>query len=345
MNDPAPVPPQEHVPPREQLPPQEQLPPRERLTREEQLPLQDDLPPQDNLPPQDSLPPTERVDSQTRGLDTLATGELIATLGRSQRRAFEVVDEAGPFLAEAVERIANLLAAGGSLHYAGAGTSGRLGTLDAAECPPTFGTVPDFVRAHIAGGAAALVHAVEGAEDDAEAGAREAQAAVRSGDAVVGISASGGAAYVVAFVATARAAGAYTVALSSSLNSPLSHAAELAIALETGAEPLAGSTRLVAGTAQKLALNAISTAVMVRLGKVYDNLMVDVIASNAKLRARALRLVQALAPCDAATAAALLEAAGGSVKVAIVMARRDVEAGRARTMLAAEDGRLRSVIG
>lgn len=291
-----------------------------------------------------ALPPTEGVDPATRGLDTLSTVELVATLTRSQRRAFDAVAEAGPDLAEAVERIALALRAGGTLHYAGAGTSGRLATLDAAECPPTFGTEPHVVRAHVAGGAEALVRAIEGAEDDAEAGGRAARAAVRAGDAVVGVSASGGAAYVVAFVAAARGAGAYTIGLSGSAESPLSRAAERPIVLDTGPEPLSGSTRLVAGTAQKLALNALSTAVMVRLGKVYDNLMVDVVATNAKLRARSLRLVAKLTASDAAEARDWLERAEGSVKVAAVMARRGVDVREARELLARAGGRLRSVL-
>ncbi len=289
------------------------------------------------------LPPTEGVDETTRGLDALPVEELIATLTRSQGRAFDAVLRAGPALSVAVERIAGLLAAGGSLHYAGAGTSGRLGTLDAAECPPTFGTPPELVRAHIAGGSEALIRAVEGAEDDAAAGEREARA-VRAGDAVIGLSAGGTAPYVVAFVRTARALGAYTIGMSSNPDSPLSQASEHPIALETGPEPLSGSTRLVAGTAQKLALNAISTAVMVRLGKVHDNLMIDVVATNAKLRARALRLVQTLVACDASEAERLLERAGGSVKVAVVMARRSVDAEAARALLRREEGKLRALL-
>lgn len=290
------------------------------------------------------MPPTEAVDESTRGLDALSTSDLVATLVRSQRRAFDAVSDAVPRLTQAVERVAELLESGGTLHYCGAGTSGRLGTLDAAECPPTFSTPPELVRAHIAGGAEALVRAVEGAEDDAEAGEREARQSVRAGDAVVGISASGGAPYVVAFVAAARAAGAFTLALCAGEDSPLARAVELPIALETRAEPLAGSTRLVAGTAQKLALNALSTAVMVRLGKVYDNLMVDVTATNAKLRDRSLRLVANLTARDLAASQTLLERAGGSVKVAVVMARRNVDVDVAKELLARERGRLRAVL-
>jgi N-acetylmuramic acid 6-phosphate etherase len=289
------------------------------------------------------LPPTEGFDEATRGLDLLSTPDLVATLAGAQTRAADAVARVAPALAEAVERIAPLLKAGGTLHYVGAGSSGRLGVLDAAECPPTFGTAPERVRAHIAGGTQAIVRAVEGAEDDGEAGERDARE-IGAGDAVVGISASGGAAYVVAFLRTARANGAYAVAICSSAATPLAHAAETAIVLATGAEPLAGSTRMVAGTAQKIALNTLSTAVMVRLGKVYDNLMVDVVARNAKLRGRALRLVRTLVPCDEARGAALLERSGGSVKVAVVMARRSVDAASARSLLEAAGGSLRACL-
>jgi N-acetylmuramic acid 6-phosphate etherase len=284
---------------------------------------------------------TEAVDAETRDLDLLSSDALLALLVRRQRVAFDALDAAAPALARAIDAIVERLRSGGSLHYVGAGTSGRLGVLDAAECPPTFGTPPALVRAHIAGGDAALVRAVEGAEDDAGAGRREAAASVRSGDAVVGISASGGAPFVVAWVRAARELGALTIALTNDAASHLAEAAEIAVILATGAEPLAGSTRLAAGTAQKMALGALSTAVMVRLGKVHDNLMVDVVATNAKLKARALRLVRRLADVDDARAAALLDAAEGSVKVAVVMARRDVDAPAARALLERAGGFLR----
>jgi N-acetylmuramic acid 6-phosphate etherase len=290
------------------------------------------------------LAATEAVNTATRDLDTLSSEALVALLARQQRTAFAALESALPALARAVDIVVKRLEAGGNLHYAGAGTSGRLGMLDAAECPPTFGTSPTLVRAHVAGGSEALVRAVEGAEDDARAGEAEAHREVRPGDAVVGVSASGGAPWVVAWVRAARDAGAATIAITSEGESALACAAETSIVLATGAEPIAGSTRLIAGTAQKLALNALSTAVMVRLGKVYDNLMVDVVATNAKLRARALRLVRALAGVDESTASKLLESAGGSVKVAVVMARRKVDAATARALLERERGRLRKLI-
>lgn len=287
---------------------------------------------------------TESVDPHTRGIDLLATEELVTTLIETNQRSIDAVRAAAPAIARAVDVIAARLEDGGRLHYVGAGTSGRLGYLDAAEAPPTYGVPHDLVRAHIAGGSDALLGAVEGAEDDAGAGARAVEAEVHRSDAVVGISASGGAAYVAGALEAARRIGAATIAVTSVAASPLARAAEIAIVLETGAEPIAGSTRMRAGTAQKIVLNTLSTAVMVRLGKVYDNLMVDVVATNEKLRRRAQGLVVALARVDDAQANSLLGDAGGSVKVAVVMARRHVDAATARSLLAQSGGRLRAVI-
>jgi len=284
-------------------------------------------------------PATEARNPATRDLDLLPTVNLVELLVREQAAAAAAVLNAGPALARAVDAIARRLRAGGRLHYVGAGTSGRLAILDAAECPPTFGTAPDLVRAHIAGGEAALVRAVEGAEDDAAAGARALSAGPE--DAVVGISASGGARYVVAALEAARAAGALTVALTGVAGSALAGAAELSIVVDTGAEPLAGSTRLRAGTAQKVVLSALSTAVMVRLGRVHDNLMVDVVATNDKLRVRAERLVRTLTGVDQARARELLALAGGNVKVAVVIERQGVDAVEARARLERSGGFLR----
>ena len=290
-------------------------------------------------------PKTEAIHPGTHGLDTLELTALTALIVEENHVALEAVRHAAGAIAQAVEAIVVRLRAGGTLHYVGAGTSGRLGVLDAAEIPPTFGTPPSLVRGHIAGGAAALIGAVEGAEDDAEAGAREMRASVRAGDAVVGISASGGAPYVIAALQTARALGALTVGLCNDARADLARIADHAIVVETGAEVLSGSTRLKAGTAQKLVLNALSTATMVRMGKVYDNLMVDVAATNEKLRRRALRLVQRITEVDEERARVLLEQSGGSVKVAAVIQRRGVSADEARALLEREKGFLRAVIG
>ncbi len=291
------------------------------------------------------LPPTERINSATQGLDMLDSLELATVLAAQQQAAVDAVKSAARQLAIAIDEIAARLRAGGTLHYLGAGTSGRLGFLDASEMPPTFGTPPSLVRAHIAGGLGALTTAVEGAEDDAQAGLREAQEHVRSGDALIGISASGGAPYVVAAVAAAREAGAWTAGITSVAGSKLAQAAHVAIVLETGAEPLTGSTRLKAGTAQKIALNTISTGVMVRLGKVYDNLMVDVVATNAKLRDRAVRLVQTLTGLEAPAAKHLLEQANGRVKIAAAMHACGVDAPRANELLESSGGSLRAILG
>jgi N-acetylmuramic acid 6-phosphate etherase len=292
----------------------------------------------------DNGSPTEAINAATRGLDSLPTGGLVEALLAEQRRAVDAIGPASGAIGNAVETIARALQSGGALHYFGAGTSGRLGVLDAAECPPTFGTPPELVQAHIAGGAAALTRAVEGAEDDALAGAAAARG-LGERDVALGISAGGNAPFVVAAIAAARAQGAATIALTANAGSALGRAAAATIAIESGAEALSGSTRLGAGTVQKIVLGVITTAVMVRLGRVYDNLMVDVVATNDKLRRRALGLVERLAGVDAAHAGDLIDAAGGSVKVAVAMARLGIGAEAARERLDASGGFLREVLG
>ncbi len=290
------------------------------------------------------LPPTEATNPQTNGLDQLDTRALVEMIAADQRSAGDAVLAQSEALARAVDAIAERLARGGRLHYVGAGSSGRIATLDASEMPPTFGTAAELVQAHLAGGAPALVGAIEGAEDDAAAGEALARERFVAADAVVGLSASGGAAFVVAALERARAMGTLTVALTSVADSVLARAAEIRVAFDTGAEALTGSTRLKAGTAQKIALNALSTAVMVRLGKVHGNLMVDVVASNRKLRRRALRLVREIAGVGEERARELLDASGGRAKVAIVMARRDVDARAAQALLERCGGVLRELI-
>jgi N-acetylmuramic acid 6-phosphate etherase len=291
----------------------------------------------------DLIPPTETTHARSAGLDLLDTPALVELLVAEQKHAVDAVLEQTETIAQAVDEIATRLQRGGTLHYVGAGSSGRIAMLDAAEMPPTFGTPEELVRAHVAGGAIALVRAIEGAEDDGNAGAA-AMEEVQPNDAVIGISASGGAAFVVAAVEWARSHGAYALGLTSVADSPLARAADAAIVLNTGAEVLTGSTRMKAGTAQKIALNAISTAVMVRLGKVYDNLMVDVVAGNRKLRARAHRLIENLAHVNRTRAQELLEAAGGRVKMAIVMERRGLDAYAAQELLDQHGGSLRAVL-
>ncbi len=288
------------------------------------------------------LPPTEAVNPQTAGLDELETCALVETIVADQHAAVEAVFAQSAMLARVVDAIERRLE-GGRLYYVGAGSSGRIGVLDAAEIPPTFGLSPELVRACMAGGDAALLRAVEGAEDDAEAGAALADG-FANGDVVLGLSASGSAAFVVAAIERAKEKGALTIAITSSADSALARAAEMAIILDTGAEVLAGSTRLKAGTAQKIALNAISTAVMVRMHKVYDNLMVDVVATNRKLRARAIRLIAKLARVDESRASDLLRMAGGRVKTAVVMERLGVNRKQAESLLDCAEGSLRAVV-
>jgi N-acetylmuramic acid 6-phosphate etherase len=289
------------------------------------------------------LPATEAVDPTTVDLDRLATGALVTRLVEANARAVTAVAAAADAIAQAVDACAASLRAGGGVVYVGAGTSGRLATLDAAEVLPTFGLAEGRVRAIVAGGPAALVRAVEGAEDDSEAGAA-AMREIAPHDTVVGISASGGAPFVLGAMRAARARGAQTVGVANTAGSPLAEAVAIAIVCETGAEPLAGSTRLVAGTAQKLVLNALSTATMVRLGKTYENLMVDLVATNAKLRARSVRIVARAAAIEESAAAEALAAADGSVKLAIVMHRAGCDRATAEARLAASDGVVRRAL-
>jgi N-acetylmuramic acid 6-phosphate etherase len=290
------------------------------------------------------LTQTELVNPRTKGLDNLSTPDLVHVLADEHRAAVEAVVAVSSDLAKAVDEVSARLRAGGRLHYVGAGTSGRLGFLDASEMPPTFGTPPSLVCGHIAGGQTALTTAIEGAEDDAEAGTREMQGHIAPGDAVVGVSASGGAPYVLAALQYARSIGAWTLGVANSPGTPLVLAGDLGIVLNTGAEPLTGSTRLKAGSSQKILLNTLSTAVMVRLGKVHDNLMVDLVATNKKLRGRATRLVMQLAGVEEERARALLQDAGGSVKVAVVMSVKNADAARARALLESNGGLLRAAL-
>ena len=295
-----------------------------------------------------ALPTTETTNPRTEGLDRLSTLEMLAVINREDTTVAQAVATQLPALARAVDAVAEALRGGGRLIYVGAGTSGRLGVLDASECLPTFGVTPDQVFGIIAGGEAALTRAIEGAEDDREAGARAIDDAnVGPGDAVIGISASGGAPYVRGAVTQGRVRGAaVTVGIVNSTNAPLSGDVDIAIEIVTGPEVIAGSTRLKAGTAQKLALNMISTGAMVRIGKTYGNRMVDVQATNTKLVQRSRRLLREIGRVATdADADTLLAQAGGSVKRAIVMARREVDAAAADSLLREAGGFLSRVLG
>lgn len=289
---------------------------------------------------------TEARNPHTAAIDELGTLDVLRLLNAEDATVAEVVRAALPQLALAVEAIVAGMRQGGRLIYVGAGTSGRLGVLDAAECPPTFGVAPGQVIGLIAGGAEALTRAVEGAEDDREAGRRDLQAlGPGSQDVVVGLAASGRTPYVLAALEAAREAGARTVGIACNAPSPLLDAADIAIPLVVGPEAIAGSTRLKAGTATKMALNLLSTASMVRLGRVYGNLMVDVRVANDKLAERAVRIVSEVAGTDTAQARTLLEETGWRVKPAIAMAVLGVSLEEADRRLADASGLLSQVIG
>ncbi len=283
------------------------------------------------------IPATEARDAATDDIDRLDDLALAQLLVETHRGAIDAALAVAEDIARAIGIVADALERGNRVAVIGAGTSGRLAVLDAAELPPTFGLEPGRVEGWIAGGDAALRSAVEGAEDDAAAGAR-AGAALGTGDVAIGVSASGGAPFVRAALTAARERGARTIAIVNAAQSVLTDGADIAIVAQTGAEPIAGSTRLRAGTAQKIILNAISTGAMVRLGKTYGNRMVDLVATNAKLHARSERLVAELGPSD--DPVGLLRAAGGGVKTAIVMARLGLAREDAEQRLRDARGRL-----
>lgn len=288
---------------------------------------------------------TEQVHPDSMALDTMSPLEIAALMNRMDRGAAEAVERALPALAEAIEQVARRMAQGGRLFYVGAGTSGRLGVLDASECPPTFGVAPDLVVGIIAGGDAALRSPIEGAEDDAARGARDlAEHGLCGRDAVVAISASGYAPYCVGALEYANALGALSVAMSCNEGANTSAVAAIAIEAPTGAEVLSGSTRLRAGTATKMMLNILSTAVMVRLGKAYKNLMVDVRSSNDKLRDRSIRIVMNATGRARPEAEALYRQAGEDIKAAIVMGEAGASREAAARALAEADGFVRRAI-
>ncbi len=289
---------------------------------------------------------TEQPNPNTRQIDQLPTLDALRLINAEDATVAAAVEAALPDIAQAVDAIAERLRAGGRLIYVGAGTSGRLGVLDAVECVPTFGTPPELVQGLIAGGLPALTQAAEGAEDDRTAGHDELLAlAVSAADAVVGIAASGRTPYVLGALDAAREVGALRIGIACNTPAPLLDAAEIAIAAIVGPEVIAGSTRLKAGTAQKLILNMISTATMIRLGKVYGNRMVDVKVTNQKLAARARRLVVEIAGIDEDEAARLLAQTGNRVKPAVVMALLGLSADAAQARLDTAQGVLGDVIG
>jgi N-acetylmuramic acid 6-phosphate etherase len=260
---------------------------------------------------------TEARNPKARGLAAFATLEILELMNDEDATVPAAVRDALPAIERAVDEIVSAFGAGHRLRYVGAGTSGRLGVLDASEAPPTFGVPEDVVQGFIAGGDGALRHSIEGAEDDSGAGARVAREHVRAGDVLVGISASGRAKFVTAAMVMARELGARTIALTCDPASPLAKDADVAIAIDVGPEVLAGSSRLKAGTATKLVLNMLSTAAMIRSGRTRGDLMIDLRPTNAKLRERAVRMVRDEAGISEDEARRLLEQAGWSVRKAL----------------------------
>ncbi|HXP54530.1 MAG TPA: N-acetylmuramic acid 6-phosphate etherase [Streptosporangiaceae bacterium] len=288
-------------------------------------------------------PPTEERNGRTLDLDTLPTRDLLDRLNDEDALVAPAVRRALPALATVVDEAARRIGAGGRVHYVGSGTSGRLAVLDAAELRPTFGLAPGVVVAHLAGGDRALLQAVEGAEDDRAAGAA-ATATAGAGDLVVGLSASGAAPFVGAALERARAAGAFTALITANPAAPLAGRADVCVCADTGPEAVAGSTRLKAGTAEKMLLNSFSTALMVRTGRTYSNLMVHVAPANAKLRARQRRLLAQATGAAEDRCATALAAAGGDLRVALVTLLSGADPDVARAALGRSGGVVRAAL-
>jgi len=290
--------------------------------------------------------PTEAINPASAKLDTLAVDEIVDVMIRDHKRVVDAVQQEKANIARGVELLVEALNKGGRLIFVGAGTSGRLGVLEAAEMPPTFGISTDTVQAIMAGGKDAVHRAKEGVEDDEKEGGRAiGKLRPSKRDVVIGVSASGVTPFVRGALARARRAGAAIVGVTCDPESEMASLAAVLISLRVGPEVVAGSTRLKAGTATKMALNMLTTAAMVRVGKVYGNLMVDVQSTSAKLRDRARRIVGAVTGLDGAAADALLRRAKGSVKMAIVMQKAGLTYAEARSRLRAADDSVRRAIG
>jgi N-acetylmuramic acid 6-phosphate etherase len=292
-----------------------------------------------------TLPTTEQRNPLSAELDTLSTLEMVRLMNREDARVPLAIAEVLPQIAQVVEQMAQALAAGRRVFYQGAGTSGRLAVLDAVELLPTFRLEPGRIVPLLAGGMAALTHSIEGAEDDEAQGRRDLEEhAFQAGDVLVGIAASGRTPYVLGGLRYAAELNTPAAALVCNRATPLAAAAQIAIEVIVGPEVLSGSTRLKAGTAQKLVLNMLSTSAMVQLGKVYGNLMVDVQPTNSKLRDRAVRIVCEVTGMTSEDAQARLQAADWEVKTALVMELAGVDAPTARARLAAAGGRIRTAL-
>lgn len=289
---------------------------------------------------------TEQRNPNTMHIDTLSTLDMVRLINREDHKVAEAVSLVTDKIAAAVDLIADRLGKGGRLIYCGAGTSGRLGILDAVECPPTYSTDPEMVQGLMAGGYGAIFKAVEGAEDSAELGRQDMKhIAFSAGDVLVGIAASGRTPYVLGCMEYAKSLGAATVSVTCCPGSVLDRAADIGISPEPGPEVVTGSTRMKSGTAQKMVLNMLSTGAMIKLGKVYGNLMVDVKPSNEKLIRRCVSIVCSAAECDEAAAVAALETCAYHPKTAIVMLLMGVGAEEARALLRRGDGHISRVLG
>jgi len=288
---------------------------------------------------------TERRNRATESLDTMSAFEIVAAMNREDAAVPRAIRRALPAIAQAVDLVARQLAQGGRMIYVGSGTSGRIGALDASECPPTFGVSSETVQFVIAGGERALTRAAEASEDSARLG-RSDMAARRPGkhDVVVGIAASGFTPYTISALKYARSKGAAAIAVACNRNSALGRAADLAIEIEVGPEVLAGSSRLKAGTAEKLICNMLTTGAMVRLGYVYSNLMVKMLLTNRKLRERGIVILESLARVDRAHALKTLKEAGMSVPIALVMLKTQSSKSEALRRLKKAKGNVRKAI-
>jgi N-acetylmuramic acid 6-phosphate etherase len=283
--------------------------------------------------------PTERRNPNTLAIDSLGTTQILELVNAEDAKVAGAVGASIPELTKAVDAAVEAVHGGGRVHYFGAGTSGRLAVQDAAELPPTFHAPPDLVIAHHAGGNEALLRAVEDVEDDAQAGEIDA-GAVTGSDVVIGVAASGRTPYVAGALRAAHAAGATTVLITANPDAPLRDLADIVIAADTGPEVIAGSTRLKAGTAQKMILNAFSTTLMIKLGHTWSNLMVDMVATNNKLRGRMLRILAEATGADDEACATALAAADGQLKSALVHLLSGASVDESRAALDAADGRV-----
>lgn len=288
---------------------------------------------------------TEQRNPNTMNIDRCSAQEIVKLINDEDKKVPLAIEACLPQIAQAVEKIVVAFQQGGRLVYIGAGTSGRLGVLDASECPPTFGVSPEMVKGIIAGGEHALRHPIEGAEDNPQAGEEDLKRIQFSKqDILVGIAASGRTPYVIGALTYAKQQGATTVSISSNPHSAMSQIADIAIETLVGAEALTGSSRLKSGTAQKLVLNMLTTASMILIGKCYQNLMVDVQASNQKLVARAIRIVMEATGCTKEVAETQLAIANHSAKLAIMMILASVDKAQAEQMLAKHQGRLQQAL-